>query len=188
MKWTRLLILMLILLSTTAQAQWGEEEEPEERPTFKERVFTGGGLGLNFSNYADFFSISPLLGYKISTKLAAGLSFQYRYTRYKSVSPKFSTNDFGVSPFVRYYVYAPFFLHAEYEYLNYQFAYSSGEKFRKSYGSLLVGGGLFQPLGRRAGLFIMGLYNFSYQAPSSSYDYSPYSSPFVFRAGITAGF
>src|SRR5690242_18805355 len=106
MIWARLFMILLTLFSLTAKAQWGEgEEESEEKPPFKDRIFAGGGLGLGFSNYSDYFSISPLVGYKISSKLAAGIGFQYRNTRYKSINPPFSTNDFGASPFIRYYVF-----------------------------------------------------------------------------------
>jgi len=179
----------MILLTLTAKAQWGEgEEDPDEKPKFKDRIFAGGGLGLGFSNYSDYFSISPLVGYKVSSKLATGVGFQYRNTRYKSISPPFSTHDFGVSPFIRYYVFPPMFIHAEYEYLNYQFRDANAAKFRRSYGSFMAGAGLFQPLGNRAGVFVLMLYNFSYQNPVSQYDYSPYQSPWVIRAGVTAGF
>ena len=187
MKKTRTLFFMFTLLSFTVRAQWGNEEM-DEKPDFKDRIFTGGGLGMSFNSYSNYFSVSPLIGYKISNKLATGIGFQYRYTSYKTITPRISTSDYGASPFVRYNVYPPLFLHAEYEYLNYQFVYSNGEKFRKGYGSFMMGAGIFQPLGRMAGIFAMGLYNFSYLNPNSLYDYSPYSSPWVFRAGITAGF
>jgi hypothetical protein len=43
-----------------AQAQWGEEEM-SEKPSFRERIFTGGGFGLSFSSYYDYVSVSPLI-------------------------------------------------------------------------------------------------------------------------------
>jgi hypothetical protein len=178
------LAILILLLSVSAKAQWGEEDA-EEKPSFKDRLFTGGGIGLSFNSYSDYFSISPLVGYKITSKLAAGLQFQYRYTNYKTVTPRISTNDYGVSPFVRYYIYPPFFLNAEFEYLNYQFIKSANEKFRKSFNSFMAGGGFFQPLGSHTGLYALAMYNFSYV---NTYNYSPYNSPWVFRVGITAGF
>jgi hypothetical protein len=126
--------------------------------------------------------VSPLIGYKITPKLAAGVQVQYRYTRYKQVTPKISTNDYGISPFVRYNIYSPFFLQAEYEYLNYEFPITTSESIRKQYNSFLAGGGIFQPLGRRA-----GFYNFSYRAAGVN-EITPYDSPLVLRVGVTAGF
>jgi hypothetical protein len=184
MKRFGVLFVVLLLFSFVVKAQWGDDEM-EEKPSFRDRIFTGGGFGLSFTSYTDYFSISPLIGYKITSKLAAGIQFQYRYTNYKTVTPRISTNDYGASPFVRYFVYPPFFIHTEYEYLNYQFIGSKTEKFRRSYNSFMAGGGFFQSIGGRAGIYAMALYNFSYV---NSYNYSPYSSPWVFRVGITAGF
>jgi hypothetical protein len=176
----------LLLLGVTVFAQWGDEEM-SDKPTFRDRIFTGGGFGLSFSNYYDYVSVSPLIGYRITPKLAGGVGLQYRYTNYKQTIPKISTNDYGSSIFLRYMVYGPIFLHTEYEYLNYQYVLSSGEKTRKGFNSFLAGGGFFQPMGRKAGFYVLALYNFSYKSPYSG-EITPYNSPLVVRAGITAGF
>jgi hypothetical protein len=177
-----LLVSMLCACASAALAQWGDEEMAE-KPKFRDRVFTGGGVGASFNSYNDFISVSPLVGVSVTPKLATGVQFIYRYTKYKySNAPDITTNDFGVSPFLRFQVYGPFFLHGEYEYLNYETYNRNGELVRTGFNSIMAGGGLFQPVGRRAGLFFMALYNFSYQ------DNSPYASPLVLRAGITAGF
>lgn len=184
---TLLLTSLLLLCSVAVSfAQWGDEEM-SEKPTFRDRIFTGGGFGLSFGSYSTFVSVSPLVGYRITDKLAAGVGFQYRYTKYKQYTPSFSTNDYGTNIFVRYNVYSPFFLHAEYEYLNYQLINSLGEKSRSGYNSVMAGGGIFQPVGRRAGFYVMALYNFSYTDPLPG-EFSPYDSPLILRAGITAGF
>lgn len=181
-----LLTALALSFCTLAMAQWGEEEMGE-KPSFKERIFTGGGFGLSFSSYYDYVSISPLIGYKITPKLAGGLQVQYRYTKYKQYTPKFSTNDYGVSPFLRFNFYGPLFLHAEYEYLNYEYPTTTTESVRKGYNSFLAGGGFFQPLGRNAGFYALALYNFSYKDVGPN-DFSPYDSPLVLRVGVTAGF
>lgn len=181
-----LLTVLALSLCTFSFAQWGEEEM-DEKPALRDRIFTGGGLGLSFSSYYDYISVSPLIGYKITPKLAAGLQVQYRYTNYKQYNPKISTNDYGLSPFVRFNFYKPLFLHAEYEYLNYEIPTSASESIRKGYSSFLAGGGLFQPIGRRAGIYAMALYNFSYKTVGPG-EFSPYDSPLVLRVGITAGF
>lgn len=179
--------MLLMLTSVRVMAQWGEEELAE-KPSFQDRLFTGGGIGASFSSYSDFFSISPLIGYNITPKLAGGLMLQYRYTKYKSISPSVTTNDYGITPFLRFNVFRQFFLHAEYEYLNYQFIDGYGETDRKGFGSFMAGGGFFQPIGRNAGFYAVALYNFSYQSPSGSNYYYPYNNPVVLRVGITAGF
>ncbi|HEY9047547.1 MAG TPA: hypothetical protein VIN08_16690 [Ohtaekwangia sp.] len=181
-----LITLLAMSVCTLAMAQWGEEEM-SDKPTFRERIFTGGGFGLSFSNYYDFISVSPLIGYKVTPKLAAGIQVQYRYTKYKEFTPKFSTNDYGISPFVRYSIYAPIFLQAEYEYLNYEYPITTSESIRKTYNSFLAGGGFFQPIGRHAGFYAVAMYNFSYRAANYG-EVTPYNSPLVLRVGVTAGF
>lgn len=182
------LMLLALSLCTMAFAQWGDEEEDDAKPSIKDRLFVGGGVnGLSFSSYYDYISLAVLGGYKITPKLATGVQVQYRYTKYKQYTPKFTANDYGVSPFLRFNFYGPLFLHAEYEYLNYQFVDYQGESTRSGFNSFMAGGGFFQPMGRRAGLYLLALYNFSYK-PGDQYTYSPYNSPWVIRAGITAGF
>lgn len=181
------LLTLAVCLAFQASAQWGEEQMAD-KPSLKDRMFFGGGFGLSFSSNYDFFSVSPIIGYRLTPKVATGISITYRYTKYKYVTPSISTNDYGVSPFIRYQFYGPLFLHAEYEYLNYEYITYTGESVRKNFTSFMAGGGFFQPVGRRAGIYISALYNFSYRNPTSPNDYYPYSSPLVLRAGITAGF
>ncbi|SHH87766.1 hypothetical protein SAMN04488109_5765 [Chryseolinea serpens] len=182
-----MLAASLILMGTVAFAQWGDEEM-SEKPPLRERIFTGGGFGLSFSSYYSYVSISPLIGVKITPKLAAGAQVQYRYTKYKQTSYNISTNDYGISPFLRYNFYGPLFLHTEYEYLNYEYPISQSETVRRGFNSFMAGGGLFQPIGRHAGFYLVALYNFSYHEPTNPNDFSPYSSPLVLRVGVTAGF
>lgn len=183
----RLITILILFSSVSALAQWGDEQLAE-KPSFKDKVYFGGGLGMSFSSSSDFVSLSPLVGYRINQRLAGGVSFIYRYTKIKYLVPNVSTDDFGISPFLRFQVYGPLFLHTEYEYLNSEFVTYAGESFRQTYNSFMAGGGYFKPLGRNAGFFVTVLYNFSYRNPTSPNDYYPYSSPWVLRVGITAGF
>ncbi len=183
----KLFLLVVFFASLTAYGQWGAEDL-NEKPSIKDRIFTGGGFGFSFNANYDFFSLSPIIGYRVTQRFAAGTSIIYRHTTYKYVAPKISTNDWGLSPFIRYQIHGPIFLHAEYEYLNNQYVTYNGQSLRKSYTSFMAGGGLFQPIGRHAGFFAIALYNFSYRNPTSATDYYPYNSPWVLRAGVTAGF
>jgi hypothetical protein len=106
MKLRRLFFLLaaFLCLSLGVSAQWGDEQMAE-KPSLKDRMFFGGGFGMNFSSNYDFFSISPIIGYKLSPRVASGISVIYRYTKHKYVNPSVSTNDYGVSPFLRYQFY-----------------------------------------------------------------------------------
>jgi hypothetical protein len=164
----------------------GEANSLEGVP-FKERIVTGGGLGLSFSSYQDFISVSPQIGYMVTRRLIAGTGLTYRYTNYKYYNPSIKLNDFGVNPFLRFTVYRNIFIQTEYEYLNYEFPLNSiGETTRENFNSFLAGGGFVQPIGQKVSFYVMAMYNFSYRDPDPG-EYSPYSSPLIIRAGINIG-
>jgi hypothetical protein len=175
--------LITMLFSHLAFAQ-GEANSLEGVP-FKERIVTGGGLGLSFGSNQDFLSVSPMIGYRLTAKLIAGTGITYRYTNYKIYSPNIKLHDYGVNPFLRFTVYRNIFIQTEYEYLNYEFPSTPTETERKGFNSFLAGGGFVQPVGEKVSFYIMALYNFSYVNSTTSY--SPYDSPLVIRAGINIG-
>jgi hypothetical protein len=183
------LTCLVLLVCSMAFAQWGSEEMGE-KPSLRDRLFVGGGLGgLSLSSEYQYFAINVLAGYKITQKLAGGVQVQYRFAKDKTYTPDFTSNDYGVSPFLRFNFYGPLFLHAEYEYLSYEYlTYPALEEKRAGFDSFMAGGGFFQPVGRKAGFYLMALYNFSYKESGQNGDVSPYNSPFVIRAGVTAGF
>ena len=92
-----------------------------------------------------------------------------------------NTNDYGASVFARFRIKGPWWLHGEYEYLNYEFIRSDLSTEREGFSSVLVGGGVWQPISKNAAVFANALYNLSYD---SSELRSPYDSPFILRAGI----
>ena len=180
----RLITLVFLSMSIplTAWSQ-GKNNSLEGMP-LKDRIVTGGGLGLGFGSVQDFFSVSPMIGYRLTARLLAGTGVTYRYTNYKVTNPSIRLNDYGVNPFLRFTFYRNIFLQTEYEYLNYEFPLSVAETTRRSFDSFLAGGGFIQPLGDRMAFYLMALYNFSYQ---DQVQYSPYDSPIVIRAGINIG-
>jgi hypothetical protein len=181
---TILCVLLISYCSVSAFAQ-GEANSLKGVP-FKERIVTGGGLGASFGSNQDFISVSPLIGYRLTAKLIAGTSLTYRYTNYKYYKPSIKLNDYGVSPFLQFYVYRNIFLQTEYEHLNYEFPVTTTETTRKNFDSFLAGGGFIQPLGDNVGFYLMAMYNFSYKSPQAG-EYTPYDSPLVIRAGISIG-
>jgi hypothetical protein len=179
-----LFLIIMLFVSVLAFGQ-GEENSLKGTP-FKQRIVTGGGLGLGFGSVQDYFSVSPVIGYSITKKLIAGTGVTYRYTNYKYFKPSIKLTDYAVNPFVRYTIYKGFFVQTEYEYLNYEFPVTNVETTRLSFDSFLAGGGLIQPIGKNLAFYVMALYNFSYQQPVPG-RYSPYNSPFILRAGINIG-
>ena len=185
MKRSLLLTAVGFLASLSLVLGQGKDNSLKGVP-FKERIVTGGGLGLGFGSVQDFVSVSPVLGYSLTKKFIAGTGVTYRYTNYKISNPSIKLNDYAISPFLRYNIYRGFFAQTEYEYLNYEFPVTTTETVRMDFKSFLAGGGLVQPIGRNLAFYVMALYNFSYQQPVPG-RVSPYGSPFVIRAGINVG-
>ena len=181
----RLACIFIALLTSTGALSQGKNNSLKGVP-FKERIVTGGGFGLGFGSTQDYISISPVIGYALTAKVMAGTSFTFRYTNYKYYTPSVTLIDYGLSPFARYTFYKGFFIQTEYEYLNYEFPLNNGETTRQQFRSFLAGGGIIQPLGNKAALYFMALYNFSYVNAGTGI-YTPYDSPLIIRAGINIG-
>jgi hypothetical protein len=183
-----LLIFFLLCCVFAGEAQKGKSYDNSlEGLPLKERIVTGGGLGLAFGSTQDFISVSPMIGYRVTERLLAGTGFTFRYTKYKYYQPALTLTDWGFNPFLRYTIFNNIFLHTEYEYLNYEFPTTPEQSVRKAFNSFLAGGGFIQPIGDKAAFYITALYNFSYKEPLPG-QYSPYYSPLILRAGISMGF
>jgi hypothetical protein len=170
--------LFLTLAWLPARSQ--ETEAPG--PSFWDRVFFGGSLGLQFGDLT-FVDVSPLVGYRVTDQLSAGVGATYIYYRYRDYYGEYKTNIYGGRIFGKYYFVENLFGYTEYEILNLErpddFQYN---KFtRVNLSSFFVGGGYRQWLGDRAALELMILYNLTEEP------YSPYTNP-VIRLGIVAGF
>jgi len=147
------------------------------RPDFWDKVFVGGNVGFQFGTIT-FAEVSPLVGYRITEKISAGVGITYQYYRYKDQSYDFHTDVYGGRVFGRYFFTDYLFGHAEYEYLNLE-AFDFVRR-RVDVGSLLVGGGYLQRFGEHSGISAMLLYNFTESV------YTPYSNP-IFRIGVVIG-
>lgn len=190
---TRPLILIFVLsfVALTCFGQSRHKNDDYDKSLkgvpLKERIVVGGGLGLQFGSQVDMLSIAPMVGYRVTERLMMGTGITYRYTKYKYYNPSIKLIDYGVNPFARYTIFKGIFLHAEYEYLSYEFPQSATVSVRNGYNSFLAGGGFFQPIGDKAAFYMLALYNFSYQDVQPG-EYTPYPEPLILRAGITVGF
>jgi hypothetical protein len=50
-----------------------------------DKLYFGGGLGFSGNSSWVTFSISPIVGYKITERLSAGVGISYQYTNYKDI-------------------------------------------------------------------------------------------------------
>ena len=89
--------LLMIGLNVSAQEVYTssgkppgvKQKEMERRKRDKEkgfdasRIIVGGTLGFGMADKVIAFSISPMVGYRITDKLAAGVGFGYQYYKQK---------------------------------------------------------------------------------------------------------
>jgi hypothetical protein len=184
-------IVFILLFSLSAgmlRAQW------EEKPPLRDRIFFGGNFGLQFGTVTDI-EISPLAGIYLTPRLAVGPGIRYEYfkSNYPGYVP-YDTHIYGGTVFARYMVIRDMskavglglnfglFGHAEYEMLSlesryFQIGAPPDAEGRFYLHSILLGGGVYQPIGRRGGFLIMVLWNLNETANS------PYSNP-IFRIGF----
>lgn len=171
-----------------------QESQPYMSSKFADRVFFGGNFGLQFGDLT-LIDVSPMVGYRFTEKIAAGVSISYKYYDYKVYNPfsnsysDMKSNIYGTSLFGRYYFVENLFAHAEYEYLIYSYdgyrLNTVGGGYTKSketvdFPGLFLGGGYRQPIGGRTSFTITILYNVMES------QYSPYSNPII-RAGVNVG-
>ncbi len=147
--------------------------------TLRDRLFFGGSFGLVAGDYTDI-EVSPLIGYYITPRWAAGIGISYEYYNNKyhfydtsnGRYERFETSVWGGRLFTSYVIvnnvndWIPLglnfriFLHAEYEALSYKkefFEY--GATGRELLNNFLVGGGLRFPMGARSSMNLTILWN-----------------------------
>ncbi len=157
---------------------------PAPRLEWKDKLYFGGGVGASFGD-VDYVELAPLVGYQLHPRVSVGLGLLYRWKSDDRFAVEQNTSDYGGSLYGRFTVYQQIFAQVEYEYLDYEYATSTGGTFRDSDSSVLAGAGFFQPMGGHAGLYASALYNFSYDENDLA---SAYDSPWVYRVGVTFGF
>ncbi len=148
----------------------------------RSNLFYGGGISASFGA-VDYVELSPMIGVHLDPRTSVGASILYRYRNDDRSSRTVTTNDYGASLFVRYRIIPSFYVEADYEYLDHEYAIGSSNTERRQYHSFLAGGGMSSPLSSSTAMYLSVLYNFSYDE-----DDSPYSDPWVVRFGISVGF
>ena len=207
-----LALLVCLGLSATAQQVYnssgrrGNSGRPKKQGGFDaSKIIFGGGIGLSFGQITAI-GASPVVGYRISNRFAAGIGVAYQYVRVKNEVVLY--DGFGqqrgyplkssfVAPSVwgRFLFSQRFFAHTEVEadiqtlrYYDYNLDYSSPDfgkpkQFRKQYTSpaWLVGLGYRMPVSSNASLVALVLYDVI------QHEYSPYKNRIDFRIGFNVG-
>lgn len=166
-----LVVLLLMVCGVAANAQ----REISDTSPLSERLYFGGGLGLNggtdtYGNRYFYVGLFPIVGYMVNNNLSVGTGISYQYYSYPDVDV--TLNQYGVSPFIRYN-FGQIFAYAEYMLLNSPTFINSQ---RTMFDRLLLGIGYAQPIGGRASLNVIGMYDVIWRQS----DYA-FASPWVFR-------
>jgi hypothetical protein len=182
MKNTIKLLLFFFLLASALRAQPPLTERNTQAPKndFFDKVFFGGNFGLQFGTQT-YVELAPIIGYKVTERLSAGLGIKYIYYKLKDNYFTYSTNIYGGGPFARFFVTDGVFLHGEYEVLNMEVPDAFYTRYvRRNISSVFLGGGYRQMIGDRSSLDLLLLYNLNDNRDS------PYVNPII-RIGFGFG-
>ncbi len=174
---------MLLALSFNILKAQDEILPVKPKIPFRERIFTGGNLGLQFGSVT-YVDVSPKVGYKITDRAAAGIGATYIYISDKRVKGyEYNTDIYGGRVFSQYQVLENVMAYSEFEVLNaeVQNEFYPFDLSRKNISSFLVGGGYVQAIGQRSNAVILVLWNLLESR------YSIYQNP-VIRIGFNIGF
>ncbi len=171
-----------LLAAEDGSAPQSDPAAPAPSEQAPSRVFFGGSLGLSFGDYTRF-SVSPLVGYRISKMWSAGGRFIYEYIKDKRFTNEVTAHNYGGSLFTRFQPHRSLYLHGEFAYMSYEFSTSLTSTEREWVPFLLLGGGYVQPISSKASFFVEVLVDVL-QSDKSPYDaWDPWIS-----AGVVAGF
>ena len=174
-------VLLLGFYFNAVNAQ--PETKPDKPKTpFRERLFTGGNIGLQFGSVT-LIDVSPKLGYKLTEKLAAGIGATYIYINDKRIKGyEYHTNIYGGRLFGQYQAFENVLAYSEFEILSLEtlddFTY---QLKRRNVPSFLAGGGYTQHIGESSSAVILVLWDLI------DSKYSIYQNPII-RIGFNIGF
>ena len=166
---------LFLLFTLTAWAQ----REVDDQSKLSDRLYFGGGLGLNggtdsYGQRYFFVGLYPIIGYMVNNQFSVGTGITFQYYSYPDAPANYTSSltQYGVSPFARYN-FGQVFLYTEYMFLSTP-TYINNQ--RKLFNRLLLGVGFSQPLGKRSSLNVMGLYDVLWKQQDAAF-----ASPWVLR-------
>jgi len=169
------LLIAAALLSCSVLG-WSQREIDENgKPSFKDRLYVGGGMGLNggtnsYGNRYFYIGLYPIIGYMVTNQFSVGTSLSWQHYSYPDFNR--SLDQYGFSPFVRHN-FGQMFLYSEFMILN---SPTLDNLQRRTYNRWLIGAGFTQPVGKRGAVNVMGLYDVLYNQADRVF-----ASPWVFR-------
>ena len=160
---------------------------PQSKKSFKERLYFGGYIGLQFGTYTSI-DISPLIGYRITPDFNVGIGVLYNYTSFDYGPPigQHGYSSWGGRLTANYTLFNFIALGVEYQYRIVEILEGFNDLGQPIFGDrgvnvLFLGGGIRQKVGRNTYMFLMAYYDVLQE------EFSPYNNV-VLRIGVSAGF
>ncbi len=197
MRITKIILLSVFFLFNLNNWVFSQERKESNRKGKKEKkeikepyLFWGGSLWLGFGSYT-YVDVNAVFGSQLTERLSLGVSGKYQYYKDKGDIignfQTFETSVYGGSVFSQFAVIKDFrnlvkvkahsgiIAHMEYEFLNTEYNYiyfddPNSTRDRYWLHNVLVGGGYFQQMGKRAKTYIVLLWNVT-QADDNPYEY-----------------
>lgn len=173
-------VLMILMLSASLNSISGQEKV-KQSPSFNERFFFGGNIGLQFGSISDI-EVSPVAGYWVLPRLALAIGPEYRFYKYF----KENTHIYGVKTYAELTVLrninsvipigtnTDILIHLEDSFLSLESDFFKDPPYddkRFVVNTILGGGGISQQIGKRSYLTLLVLWALD------THDYGLYSNP-----------
>ena len=152
-----LFVCAVVHAQDTAYVQ--EPKKAKEPFPWKDRLYFGGAIGLNFGTVTAV-QLDPIVGLSLDAKhkFSVGFGPSYYYYKYNDVPHSTGYSGYGYRLFSRYRVIEQAFLHAEFYHLNIERYNSRDQLVRMWVPHILVGGGYSERIGGSASLYFQILF------------------------------
>lgn len=143
--------------TTSYQAKKEEKKEQNQSDSRKSsysspKIYYGAGVGLTFGSFFRL-SLRPMIAYKITPKLSAGVELVYEYIVDNRFQEKYNYSNYGFSVIARYRIIPQLYLHVEPSMINYKAGYEDGEDSREWVEFIFVGAGYSQRISHNTWAF-----------------------------------
>ncbi len=145
-------------------------------------VYYGGTIGFSFGEYFRM-SIEPMVGYRFTPKISAGVKIGYEYINDSRYHTDVIYHNYGGSVFGRYRIIPKLYFHSEFAYFSYQYKVSDFKSEREWVPFIYLGGGFVQPISPNTSLIVEVLFDVLQDDNSPYEDWDPFIS-----IGVGVGF
>jgi hypothetical protein len=155
--------------------------------SWKDSLYFGGNLGIQFTGNGSLIDLSPNVGYKFNKYLSVGLQGIFTNITVRDINFVYKYTFYGLGSFIRIKPLPYLFLQAEYDVLSVPDNFSIGKATRTIADVNLAGLGIRNELSLNTCYYLLIMYEFI-PTPNSPYTYGPFNSPLVYRAGFNINF